>query len=175
MATQKEVGQHLDLSDRTVREYLDKGIFSGIDGDRKRLDLDACRLAYINHLREVAAGRRGEDADDSTPDLATERALLAREQRANLRRKNRILDGNLLVASEVDAAATAVLSLLRTALLRLPSKVEPSNLERRAVLMDHIHEALEELARWEIKASPSADPDLHDEDPAGGDGLPDGP
>lgn len=55
MATQAEVGKHLDLSDRTIRELLDKGVLP--NARRGALDLDSCRVAYIRHLREVAAGR----------------------------------------------------------------------------------------------------------------------
>lgn len=55
MATQAEIGTHLDLSDRSVRELLTKGVLPS--APRGEHDLDACRLAYVRHLRAVAAGR----------------------------------------------------------------------------------------------------------------------
>lgn len=59
MATQAEIGLHLDLSDRSVRDLISRGVLP--QSPRKALDLDACRIAYIRHLRETAAGRAAGD------------------------------------------------------------------------------------------------------------------
>jgi phage terminase Nu1 subunit (DNA packaging protein) len=68
---QQDIAEHLDMSDRSVREFLsDAGI------DHKLATLDEIRIAYIRRLRETAAGRLAEGGLD----LATERARLAKEQ-----------------------------------------------------------------------------------------------
>ncbi|MBP0492098.1 hypothetical protein [Roseomonas indoligenes] len=73
MATALEVAEHLDLTDRSVRELQKRGVLP--QGKRGALDLGECRLAYIRHLREQAAGRAG--TKDSKHSLATERARLS--------------------------------------------------------------------------------------------------
>jgi terminase small subunit / prophage DNA-packing protein len=69
---QAEIAEHLDISERSVRELLDEQ-----ELDHKQCSLSEIRVAYIRHLREVAAGRGGEDGIT----LVKERALLAREMR----------------------------------------------------------------------------------------------
>lgn len=55
LATQGEIGANLDLSERSVRQLMADGVIpQGVRGEH---DLDACRVAYIRHLREIAAGR----------------------------------------------------------------------------------------------------------------------
>ena len=81
---QTEIAAHLDLSDRSVREFLDR---YGIE--HKHSTLTEIRVAYIRHLREIAAGR----ATDGTIDLPTERALLARSQREGQEIKNEVARG----------------------------------------------------------------------------------
>lgn len=78
---QIDIAQHLDLSDRSVREFL-----SLRNIDHKASTLDEIRIAYIRHLREIAAGR----AALGDIDLATERALLAREQREKIAMQNAV-------------------------------------------------------------------------------------
>lgn len=77
---QADVAGHLDMSDRSVREIESR---LSLPADYTMADI---RIAYIRHLREVAAGRGGESAVE----LATERALLAREQREGQAIKNAV-------------------------------------------------------------------------------------
>lgn len=77
---QTEVAAHLDLSDRSVRELESK---LNLPTD---YTLAAFRVAYIRHLREVAAGRAGT----GDLDLATERAGLAREQKERVALQNAV-------------------------------------------------------------------------------------
>lgn len=54
MATQAEVAAHLFITQQAVSKHVASGLFP--KGDKRgQLDLDACREAYIRHLREVAA------------------------------------------------------------------------------------------------------------------------
>jgi phage terminase Nu1 subunit (DNA packaging protein) len=63
MATQAEVADHLDLTQQAVAKLLSAGHLPRSEG-RGSLDLDACRIAYIRRLREQAAGRASEGAEE---------------------------------------------------------------------------------------------------------------
>mgnify|MGYP004702544271 FL=1 len=78
---QADIAAHLDISDRSVREFL---VASGMD--HRESTLSEIRVTYIRHLREIAAGR----AAAGDIDLATERALLARAQREGQEIKNAV-------------------------------------------------------------------------------------
>jgi phage terminase Nu1 subunit (DNA packaging protein) len=82
---QSEIAEHLDMSERAVREFL---VSAGIG--HKQSTLSEIRIAYIRRQREVAAGRA--TAEDGI-DLATERALLARSQREGQEIKNEVARG----------------------------------------------------------------------------------
>ncbi len=77
MATQVEVGEHLGISQQAVADLLRRKIIPS-GGGRGSLDVDDCRLAYLHHLREQAAGRLGVGAGEL--DLVEERARLAKAQ-----------------------------------------------------------------------------------------------
>ena len=76
MATQTEAAEHIDVADRTFRRLQKEGILPPNKG-RGGYDLEACRVAYIRHLRGVASGQHA--ADPETLDLTMERA---RKERA---------------------------------------------------------------------------------------------
>lgn len=64
MPTQKEIAQHLDMSERNCRDVLKM-----LDLDWTVATMDEIRTAYIRDLREKAAGRGGSQAEQ----LATAR------------------------------------------------------------------------------------------------------
>ena len=53
MANQKEVGEHLSLTNQYVSNLVSQGILPKGIG-RGGMDIDACRKAYILYLRERA-------------------------------------------------------------------------------------------------------------------------
>lgn len=79
--TQAEIAAHLDISDRRLRDLLTE---FGLD--HKQVPLAEIRVRYLRKLREEAAGRSA--AGDV--DLATERALLAKEQRIRVEMQNAV-------------------------------------------------------------------------------------
>jgi phage terminase Nu1 subunit (DNA packaging protein) len=79
--SQLQIAQHLDISDRRLRELLTEW---GID--HRTETLSAMRVRYIRKLREEAAGR----ASAGDLDLAQERAALAREQRIRIALQNAV-------------------------------------------------------------------------------------
>ena len=95
---QNEVGAHLDLSDRSVREWEAK---LALPADYTMADI---RVAYIRRLREEAAGR----ATDGDLDLATERARLAKEQADKVAMHNAITRGELAPVAAMEAVLATV-------------------------------------------------------------------
>jgi len=77
--TQQTIAEHLDLSQPTVSDLLQR---LGIDW--RKSTIDDVRVAYIRHLREQAAGR----FSDGPLDLMNERARLAKEQADRLELQN---------------------------------------------------------------------------------------
>lgn len=101
--SQADIAEHLDISDRRVRELLTEW---GID--HKRATLSDIRVRYIRKLREEAAGR----ASQGDLDLVQERAALARSQRVAQDMKNAVARGDFapigLLADVLGAASSAV-------------------------------------------------------------------
>lgn len=77
MATQTEAAEHLDVVPRTFRRLQKEGVLPPSKG-RGSYDLDACRTAYIRHLRGVASGQH--NASPEALDLMQERARKERAQ-----------------------------------------------------------------------------------------------
>lgn len=102
--TQQEIAEHLDMSDRNLRDLL-----QAVGLDHKQAAMSEIRIAYIRRLREQAAGRMG---DSSGLDLVQERAALAREQRIGQAIKNGVARKEYgpvgLLADVLGTAASAV-------------------------------------------------------------------
>jgi terminase small subunit / prophage DNA-packing protein len=101
---QKEIAEHLDLSQPAVCQWLER-----LAIDWKNATLDKIRVAYIRSLREQAAGR----ATTGDLDLATERARLAKEQADRVAMQNAIMRAELtetVVLEQVLAAAASKIS-----------------------------------------------------------------
>ncbi|MBP0446716.1 hypothetical protein J8J14_18220 [Roseomonas sp. SSH11] len=153
MATQAEVAAHLGLSQQAVSALIQRAILPGAAG-KGGLDLDACRLAYVRHLREVAAGRASAESGEGL-DLVQERARLAAEQADATAMKNAITRGELVPAGDLERVFGALVSSARERFLALPYKAAPlvigkaTPVEAQAVLTDLVHEALLILASGE--------------------------
>lgn len=141
------------VSDQTIANLTAKGVLARVG--RGRYHLRASTRAYIGHLREQAAGRAaGDESDepDAAPDLARERALLARVQREGHAMKNAVFRGELISVEDAGAAIGAVIAASRAKLLGLPTRFAPSCIgltdlvQAREVLTEGTHEALNELA-----------------------------
>ena len=70
MATQTELAEHLDLSPQSISDLVRKGIIT-IKKGRSPVNIDACRVQYINHLRKNAShykksGTGGDIVEEST-------------------------------------------------------------------------------------------------------------
>ena len=148
MSKLTEVAEHLGLSLTRVSQLVTAGILP--ESPRGKHDLDACRTAYLGHLREVAAGRMAKDGGGF--DLVTERARLAHAQAVKAERENKIADGLFLEVAVVHRMVTSAFARVRAKLLGLPSKLAPlvvaakTAAEAQAMLKDTVYQALNELA-----------------------------
>jgi len=56
MATQAEIGKHLDIGERYVRKLIEAGVLPPSRG-KGGLDIDDCRIAYVRYLRGLSTGQ----------------------------------------------------------------------------------------------------------------------
>lgn len=116
--TQAEIAEHLDISDRRVRELAAEW---GVDS--RTLPLNEWRQRYLRKLREEAAGRAGT----GDLDLVSERARLAKVQADRIEMQNAVTRKELapteLIEEVLAKAGTRAAKLLDTI---------PGELKRRA-------------------------------------------
>ncbi|MCH8167164.1 MAG: hypothetical protein IIC03_04455 [Proteobacteria bacterium] len=146
-----EVASHLGLSVTRVSQLISADILP--KAPRGRHDLAACRLAYLEHLREIAAGRGSRDGG---LDLVAERARLARAQAEKVERENKIADGLYLEVAVVHRLVTGSFARVRAKLLASPARLAPvmapamSPAAAQGVLKTEIYTALNELGSTQI-------------------------
>lgn len=155
MATQQEVAEHLDITDRQVRNLLQSGVLPGAKG-RGAYSLDDCRLAYIRYMRGQVGGQvdKQEASDDIDPQLEHKREqeeyLLTRERRIGQQQKNEIA-ARKVVPSEfaifsLSKLAAEIAAILDT--LPLTMKRKHPDLEAR-----HLDTLSRELAKARNQAA----------------------
>lgn len=119
---------------------------------------------YCERLREIAAGRGGEDQYE----LTAERARLAHHQANKTELEEQELRGVLVKVEEVVDIWTNSISNCKTRLLGLPNKLTHQILAASdhkvalALFESGIHEALDELANGDISANKQRDADSVD-------------
>ena len=147
MATALEVAEHLDITDRSVRDLQKRGVLP--QAKRGALDLEACRLAYIRHLREQAAGRAG--AKDSKHSLATERARLAAEQADAVAMKNAAARGEMVAISAVTRVVVTMIEIAKARLAKVPRIVAKNDPAMQDRVTKAIEGALEGLSETQVE------------------------
>lgn len=115
MLSQKDIAEHLDMSQQAVSALLEQ---LGIDW--KTSNLDVIRKAYIQRLREAAAGRGGEGA---VGELAVERARLAREQADKIAMQNAVTRGELAPVALIEEVLTKAASKVAGVLDAIPGMI----------------------------------------------------
>jgi len=96
--SQSQFAELVGITQPTVSRLQADGVLPAV------LVLGPALLAYCDRLREVAAGRHAEGGIS----LATERALLAREQRLNVRSRRLAFDKQLVPLEDMKAVLSAV-------------------------------------------------------------------
>ena len=134
-------------TERTIRsKKADGSLPVAEDG---RIDLRAIVLLGI----EAAAQKRGGEALD----LTVERARLAKEQADAQEMRNAVMRAELVPASQVVRAVSAIIGACRARLLGIPARAAPqivgieSRSEARDVLAAMVREACAELSQKRVE------------------------
>jgi hypothetical protein len=151
------IARLLDMTERQVYYHARNGVIPLPVA--KRYEVIPCVQGYIRFLRKRGGGNDGNDnAAPSSKDL-----LLAARARKALREAD-LLDGLVLEKSVVGGAWVALATLVRTALLALPSRVAPlieaapGLAAIHAILTEAVHDILAALASTPVYAAePEAD------------------
>lgn len=146
MPTQKQIADHLDLSQQAVAELMDR---LGIDW--KATPLERIRVAYIRHLRGVASGHKSEDGLD----LTRERVMTERVDRELKELQVAEKRGMLVNVSQLEPELMNMVTAFRTELLARDDKLSSDLASLYGVqvdvqiLNDFTYAALEQLARYD--------------------------
>lgn len=127
---QAEIAEHLDMSDRAVREFLDAAAI-----DQRAVTLTDIRLAYIRRQREVAAGRMAF----GDLDLATERARLAKEQADRIALQNAITRREYAPTMIIEEVLTRTAARINVIFEALTGSLRRNFPDLTAEKIDHIN------------------------------------
>lgn len=148
-ASQSQIAAHLDISQPRVAQFVGEGVFKTLPS--RKLDLDACRLAYIRWLRDET--RR------STQSAAAARVQDARAKAIELR--NARDEGKLWDAEETSAAISDVLGTFRHELGGVAA-ASTRDLTIREAINQHFDDAIDRcrarFERVELALSEGRDP-----------------
>lgn len=150
MPTQQQIAEHLDLDQSAVSRFVDK-----VGLDYRSATIDQIRIAYVRHLREMAAGR----ASESGIDLVAERAMTERVDREIKLLTLAEKKGQLVNAAQLEQAYGQMVGAFQTELLALSDKLVQ---ELRALydveidlewLNEHMYGCLEQLSGYDPDGS----------------------
>lgn len=157
MATQAECALWLDMSERRFRELLDEGVISR--AEKGQFDPRAVVTEYVRHLRAIAAGRAGEQEQQARA-TADARKAAAQAEMAEMELAER--KGLLIPADEIGETLAAVVSIMKTRLMGMPTKLArlvgarvPAEAEK--VIRAEVVEALTELSKVRVTGQVPAD------------------
>lgn len=149
MATQKQIAEHLDLSQQAVSEMLGR-----LAVDWRPMSLDEIRVTYIRNLRAVAAGHRSGGGDD----LTHERILTERVDRELKGLQLAEKRGTLINVQQLEPVLMQMVSAFRAELLARDDKLK-AELDSvygidtdLSLLTEHTNAALSQLARYDAAA-----------------------
>lgn len=154
MATKIELAKHLDLSQTMITKLIDQGVLPIAKGKQK-VDIDVCRIAYLNFLRRAAKHTK----QDGTGDITEEKTKLVAAQAEERQLLVQKLKGELIDAEDVARVWGDYVGNVRSKLLALPSKLAHQILtidnygEAEQMIKELVHEALEELVNDGIPKS----------------------
>jgi len=140
-----DLGRVLGISRATIANLATDGVLPR--ADRGLFNLSACVQAYIRH-KLVLAGA----ADVATKSLVAERSRLAKLRADAAERDARVEAGELVDVEDIEAAWLGVVSVARSRVLLIPTKVAPRIItlktaaEAKALLQKEINVALAGIA-----------------------------
>tara|TARA_R110002012_G_C11368236_1_gene581677 strand:- start:94 stop:642 length:549 start_codon:yes stop_codon:yes gene_type:complete len=151
MATNVEIAAHLDITPDWVSKLKGQNILPHTPG--KQMDIDRCRVAYINYLRNKA--RLTSNTDNGTITEHKSRLTSAQADKAEM--EVQVLSNTLIRADDVRSAWTEFVANVRAKLLNLPAKMAHQVIgldsygQAEELLTKEIYEALNELREVEYK------------------------
>ena len=141
--TSEVVAQHLDVTERRVRQLRDEGIIR-----EKRPGLYNLVDAMTRYIKYVNAG--------SKVDLNDERAKLTKVKREAAEMENRVRKAELMEVGDVEKAYSTVMMNFRSRILALPQKLAPAvasmegdQQQIQDLIQAELEEALETLSHVE--------------------------
>ena len=155
MASQSKIAAKLGVNVSTFKDFVARGIIE--ERERGQYTYEECSKQYLDHLREIAAGRYSEDGLD----LSAERARLAKEQADAKEMENAVERGDLVYIDHIVKQFESQLGKCKTKLLAVPTKVaaeahaSASVKEVQELIELTIIEALGELVGYNKEASGS--------------------
>ena len=147
MATRKELAEHIGVTPQTISDLIGRGVFT-IGSGRSPVNIDACRIQYINHLRKAARYTK----KDSVGDIAEEKTKLTAAQARKAELEVEEMESNLIPAQLVEDTWVSYISNVRAKLLGLPSRIAHQVItvdkyhEAELIIKEQVHDALNELA-----------------------------
>lgn len=139
MASQTEISSKLGITVKTFQDLIAKGYIE--QRDRGNYTYEECSKQYLDHLREIAAGRMTVDGLD----LSAERARLAKEQADAKEMENMVERGDLLYIDDIIKDFEEQLINCKTKLLAAPTKVAAEVFAARDVA--EVQEIMEEAVK----------------------------
>ena len=147
MATQKQIGEHLNLTPKRVSELTTAGTFSSNN-------IDTCRIEYISYLRKLG----GYNKKSGTSDIAEEKTRLTKAQADKAELEVSELEAELIPADLVQTTWIDYITNVRAKLLGLPSRIAHQVItvdkyaEAEIIIKEKVYEALDELVNEGIPA-----------------------
>ncbi len=158
MATQTEIGRHLDLSQPEVSKLVDE---LGIDWRNE--ELSVIRVAYIRRLRGAAAGHRTEDGQD----LVRERVLTEQVDRELKQFQLAEKKGQLVNLAQLEPELAQMVGAWKTEVQGLPDKIKTELDALHGIdvdlqlLEEHVNATFSQLARYDPERAGTAAPAGH--------------
>ena len=146
MASLSDCAKHLGIDQAVLSRLIKESILD--KQDRGKYDVDAVRLQYLKHIRNLAGN------NNNNLELGAERARLAKEQADAKEMENAVERGDLVYIEKVARQFEQQLTKARNKLLAAPTKVAAEAhaaatvKEVREIIEEAIIEALDELVGY---------------------------
>ena len=115
MASLSDCAKHLGIDQAVLSRLIKESILD--KQDRGKYDVDAVRLQYLKHIRNLAGN------NNNNLELGAERARLAKEQADAKEMENTVERGDLVYIEKVARQFEQQLTKARNKLLAAPTKV----------------------------------------------------
>ena len=148
MPTQKQIAEHLDLSQQEVSSLM-----AELGLDWKGTDLGTIRVQYIRKIRAVAAGHRSHDGMD----LTRERVLTEQVERELKQYELAERKGQLVSLAQLEPELQQMVAAFKTDLTARDDKLKAEldalyGIEIDLSLLEqHTHATLNQLARYDAE------------------------